>query len=144
MSTPTIVAQRWLSSRLAGDTLLVSLLPGGISLDDVQAPQPAGTLYPRGRVSLVNPSDLLGVGAAIIWTQLDYDITAIARGQSYEAIASAAARIHTLLHDQAGSVTGGAVRGCYRLQPIAYPELTTGGIQFRHLGGTYRLYVQVT
>lgn len=143
MSTPIIIAQRWLAAQLADDPVLQALLPGGVWLDDAQAAAPS-VLYPRCRVSLATPSDLFGVGATIVWTQLDYDIVTVIRGQSYEPLGPAVARIHAQLHTRAGDVAGGTVRGCYRVNPLGYAELATGGVPFRHLGGTYRLYVQVT
>ena len=50
-------------------------------------------------------------------------------------------RIDELLHGVRGSIPGLSVLSCVREAPVAYAEIENG-IQYRHLGGLYRLQVR--
>lgn len=137
---PATIALRWLYAHLAGDAALIAAAPGGVH----EGPAPAGTPYPLVRLRLGKATNVSVVNGVVVMARVPVDVAVVAQGRSYAACEAAAARLTALLHRQSGSATGGTVLSCLEMDPLAYPELATGGAEFRHLGATYELLVQST
>jgi hypothetical protein len=61
--------------------------------------------------------------------------------EGWDPLVTGAAEIHAALENSSGSVTGGEVFACTRVRPFLLPEVRNG-VQYRHLGGIYRLLVK--
>jgi hypothetical protein len=137
------LAEQWLQEVLAGDTGLVALLPkypgANPSIYGYVAPDNAP--YPVVIYSYHSGSDVYGSGTARIMSHLVYQVKAVGEGASFSTLGPIADRIDELLHGALGGVTGLSVLSCIREAPVAYAEIENG-IQYRHLGGLYRLQVR--
>jgi hypothetical protein len=76
-----------------------------------------------------------------IFTRLDYLVKVVDRAQSYADIAPIYSQVDKLLHLATGTVADGVVYFTQRMQLFRFPEIDDA-IQYRHLGGIYRLTVQ--
>jgi hypothetical protein len=135
MSEPWVV-DRWLYQTLHGDTTLMALISGVFA--DVAPP---ATVSPFLVYSLQDAIDVGTVNGLRIWTRATYQVRIVTDSESYGAIATAAGRVDTLLHRASGTVTGGVVISCVRVEPFRYTELVSGKM-YRHLGGFYEIQVQ--
>jgi hypothetical protein len=137
MSHPHLVAARWLYATLAGDAALAAAAPGGIH--DGTATE--GATYPLVRLQAGRSRNVSVLNGVVVMAVCPVDVTVVGQTASYGDIEAAAARLFALLQRQRGSVAGGQVLSCVETAPLAYPELATGGVPYRHLGGTYELLV---
>lgn len=137
----TVVADSWLYAVLSGDATLAGLATGGIH--GHVNPNAAPT-FPYVLYQLQAPgADVRGVGPARVMTQALYLVRGIAQANSFGGnLTTIANRIDVLLQAASGSAAGGLVLSCVREQPFALPETAPGGLQYRHLGGIYRLFVK--
>lgn len=139
-----LLVEQWLQSVLVGDAVLVAMLGKHPSTHQCVyayvAPDKAA--FPFVVYSYQSGSDVYGSGKARIMSQLTYQVKAVGQGAGYTPLAPIADRIDALLHGAAGAIPGLAVLSCIREAPVAYPELDDNGIQYRHLGGLYRLQVR--
>lgn len=138
MTIETTVIARWLYTKLAADSSLTAIV--GTRIYEQPAPQEA--VYPLVVFQLQTTDDVSAVGGIRVMTTAEYLVRVI--GQSANVTSSlltAAERIDAVLHRASGSVTGGAVIGAVRLRPFVLAE-TDGPVQYRHLGGIYRLWAQ--
>lgn len=124
----------WLYSILHGDPALANLPVASYVAK-------AGMTLPRIQFNFQGGSDVGAVGAIRIMLTGLWQIKAIVQADSFAPAKPIADRIDTLLHGAAGAVADGVILGCVREQPIAYVEVDNG-LQYRHLGGLYRVYVQ--
>ena len=141
MASEPNIAAAWLYSTLAGDVTLAGLV-GTRIYEDIR---PANvSTFPYIVFQLQSPgSDLMVVGTARVWVPLLYTVRGIAQGRSYGGnLASIADRIDALLHGKQADVSGGRVQS-YRERPFRLPERTSE-IDYRHLGGEYRILTQAT
>ncbi len=140
MSAPeTWIADQWLYATLHGDATIVAAVGDRIYADVA----PLDAAYPFIVYNLRSAQDVAGVGAQRILSQLDYQVKAIAQGASYQPIKAIAQRIDELLHRKSGTTTDGTVITAVRLEPVRYPETDAqSGVQYKHLGGIYRLQAQ--
>lgn len=98
---------------------------------------PPGAVYPLIIVQEQSPGvDLMVVGAARLWTDPLLLAKAVDRADSWSTLAPIADAIDAALHDTAA----GTVWSCVRERPFSLVE-TPNGVQYRHLGGFYRLQV---
>lgn len=129
-----MIGDTWLFERLTSDPVLAA---AGVFAD----------LAPRDReppyvvFSLLSATDVNGLGARRIMANALYTVRAVAVGESYPD--DLARRIDAALHGQRGTAADGQVLGCVREQALRYTALNDG-IQERHLGGIYRLFIQHT
>lgn len=128
---------QWLYATLSGDVTLMALVSG---VHNALASQ--GAALPYVVFNFQGGGDVRGVGPTRIMTSALYQVKAVGSGASYAGLKTAVDRIDVLLQGASGSVTDGWIYSCVREQPIAYVETTTGGAQFRHLGGFYRIVAQ--
>lgn len=133
----TIRVDQWLYERLSGDSTLSGLVGGRIY--SYLAPQDAA--LPFVVFSHQAGHDVRGVGPARIMTSLVYQVKAVGQGHSFQQLKAIADRLDALLQGASGSVVDGTVLMCVREQPVEYVE-TDDGIQYRHLGGMWRIIAQ--
>lgn len=133
----TLAVKQWLYGVLSADTTIKSYVSTRIY--DTVAPQ--GATYPFVIIATMAPgNDLQVVGAARIWTEGVWLVKGVAQAATFGGnLQSLAARMDALLHKAQGTVSNGTVYACVRQQPFEQVEVVEGGVQYRHLGGVYRV-----
>lgn len=128
-------ADEWLYNRLHGDSTLAGMaaIVGYLAKD--------GTPFPRVTFNFQGGADASAIGAIRIMLSGLWQVKATVQSTSYAPAKPIADRIDALLHGAEGSVGDGLILGCVREQPIAYVE-TDSGLQYRHIGGLYRIIIQ--
>lgn len=127
----------WLYTVLSGDATITGLV--GSRIYDGLAPQ--GAALPFVVFNFQGGVDLRGVGTVRVFNSGLYQVKAICQGESYAPAAAIADRIDELIHGNRGSVSDGSVVDCVREQPLTLIE-QQNGVQYRHVGGLYRIIVQ--
>jgi len=130
-----MASDAWLYSRLSGDGVLASLV--GSRIFGQIAPRDAE--YPLVVFQFQGGHDVGGVNATRIMTQEVYLVKAAAKSSSFDTLKPIAARCDELLHGARGATTDGVILACVREQPIKLVEIEDG-VQYRILGGIYRIY----
>ncbi len=104
---------------------------------------PQGTPFPYILAGNLSAIDVSAVGAIRVLVECVYVVRGVIAGQSYSAALNQIAdRIDALLHRQEGTIAGGGyIVASYREQLFRLPE-AQNSIQYRHLGGQYRILVQ--
>ena len=125
-------AENWLFLTLA------AAIPTVIAYSTIA---PEGVAQPFIVYSQQSPSDLMGVGPARIWASFLYLVKVSGQINSYLPLKATADAIDTALHGASGTVADGAILDCIRERPFSLVEVTNG-VEWRHLGGLYRLKVQ--
>lgn len=133
----TARALLWVYETLANDATLADLVDDRIY--DGLAPE--GSAFPYVVYSFQAGTDTVVIGAARILNRGLYLVKAVAETQSYSGPTQIADRVDELLQAANGSTVDGLILGVNREQPIMYIE-TIDGIQFRHVGGLYRIFTQ--
>lgn len=141
-----VIAERWLQQQLEDRPLLIAEVGGSVPnarLWGHAAPQgeEGEPDYPFVLWSQSATSDLTTLGAERIWSVLEYVVRIVGQVNSWDPLLDAAAEIDAALDQADGTVTGGVVFGCTRVRPFLLPEVRNG-VQYRHLGGVYRLLVK--
>lgn len=144
------VASAWIYATLSGDADLVELLAPRAGAAESIYPDvlPQGAAAPAVLYGL-NTDTMVGgqhVGTTPMMSNMLVMVKGITQAESYAGTPRAIARrIDQLLQGATGTVAVGELEGlifgCTRVGTIAYPE-TDAGIQWRHRGAMYRLYVQ--
>lgn len=132
MSNAPLTAERWLYTTLNGDTTLMALVTGVYS---EAAPETATYPFVVFRRGLA--ADVMGVGTVRIMSHLPYTVVVVGRCETFSTLETAANRVDTLLHAK----YSGSMLACVRVAPYSDAGLE-GGIEYRQLGGEYRLTVQ--
>lgn len=115
-------------------------LAGGRVYQSVAPPQ---AVSPWITFTLMAARDLNVADGARVWANLVYLVRATTQGSSYQAVQAIADAIDARLHDKAGPAgTDARVLGCLREEPHALAEVTDAGVNYRHLGGLFRVYIQ--
>lgn len=130
-------AAKWLYSRLAADGVLAAAAPGGIH----EHPAPPGTASPLITYQLQAPVDVKVVPDKRVWAEMVYLVRAIGQGRSYVVLEAAADRLDVLLDRADGATSDARVISCTRDSAYALSE-ERNGVEYRHLGGLFRLLVQ--
>lgn len=139
MADPVVAAERFLFGTLTGDATIAAIVSARIY--GYIAPPAAAhpyILYTQRAAG----DDLTALGAIRIYSQFVYDVRVVDKTESYIALEAGSAAITAALHKASGSNVSGAIVGCVKESPFSMPELDRDGSQLRHLGGTFRLYVQ--
>lgn len=130
------IVETWLWSTLFGDSELLGMI-GPDNIVGTLAPE---MLDPPYVAWLCQSSiDITGNAGQIISTDNLYEVKTVAQTSSWDDVRPIARRVHTLLHRPHTVVTTdvGSL-SCVRERIIQYPEVN-GGVQYRHLGGIYRI-----
>lgn len=139
MSVAEIVAaEQWIYAQLTADTPLMALMTGGVWRNLA----PANTPPPYCIFQKQSGRDVSTVAGIRIMDNLLYTVKCVGLKTTYVAtLAAAAAYVDADLHRKSGTVTGASIFACTRQEPFSLDELVAG-IEYTHLGGTYRLFVQ--
>jgi hypothetical protein len=127
----------WIYEKLANDATLAGLVDDRI-YDGIA---PEGAAFPYVIYNFQAGADTVVVGAARVLNSGLYLVKAVAETQSYSGPAEIADRIDDLLQAASGAADDGLILGANREQPIMYVE-AVDTIQFRHVGGLYRIITQ--
>lgn len=135
-----LAAREWLYAKLAADATLTGIV--GTRIYAELAPENA--TFPFVLVTEMSPgNDLRVVGTGRIWSEPLFLVQAVDQTASYTGnIKTLATRIDAVLHGSSGPATDGTVWACVRERPFTMPETGPGGVQYRHLGGMYRVLVK--
>jgi len=134
-----IGAEEWLYATLTGDSALAAVVGGRVFSE--QAPR--GTPLPAVIFSFVVGNDVVTSSQDRIMVDALYTVRGTKQAASYDAdLVTIANRIDALLQrSDGGSGTGAVVFTSYREEPLKRIELDEG-IEYRALGGTYRILAQ--
>lgn len=132
-----LLGMKWIYATLSADATLTGLVSTRIY--DGLAPQ--GGALPYVVYNHMGGADLLGIGAIRVFANGLYQVKAVCKGNSYAPAKAIADQVDELLHGASGATTDGVVLACVREQPLALIE-QQDGIEYRHVGGIYRLFVQ--
>lgn len=133
-------AERFIFERLQAQAGLEALV--GERMYGYTAPQQAG-VYPAIVWQLQAPStDVKAIGNIRIMVQPVYVVRVIGQGASWVALSPIADLIDAALEGASGTVPGAEILGISRVGPFALVE-TVNAVQYRHLGGQYRVPVQL-
>jgi len=128
----TTRAESWLYQALAA---------GVPSLQAYSVVAPEGAAQPFIVFQQQATSDLMVVGAARVWASMLYLVKVVGQTTSFTALQPAADLVDAALHAAAGQVGGGTILACTRERAFSLVE-ESNGLQWRHLGGVFRLLVQ--
>lgn len=140
MADETTRADEWLHGVLS-DATLTAAATGGVFADVA----PEGTAFPYVVHNFQGGHDVRGAGPTRIMVSGLWLVQGVDATQSYMGtLRTIADRIDALLQAASGAAgSDGVVFSCVREQPFRMPEVLEGGKQIRHLGGLYRILVQV-
>lgn len=132
------IVDPWIFSTLKNDAAITAQVGSRISNGAALGP----TATPYITFDMTSARDVTTHDGVIVHVDCIYQIKVIGQGGSYSPILTAAKRMHELLH--VGSVTTpkGAL-SCLRERTVRYVELDDN-VQYRHLGGYYRIRVHST
>jgi hypothetical protein len=128
----------WIWSTLSTDSALLGLVP----IDSISGTLSATELTPPYVTFSMNSifDVITGAGGDRIGVEALYLVKAVSADGSWDVIAPIARRLNVLLNKPYEVVTlpdGGSL-SCLRDRIIQYPEVNEG-VQYRHLGGLYRI-----
>ena len=129
-------ASDWLRDTLLADATLNAAVGGRVYDGPRQE-----TALPFVVIAHLGGHDVMGVGAARIMADLVFAVKVVGRGHSWSDLEAAADRIDAALHGKQGTTPDGRVLSCTRHTALALVE-TDQGIEYRHLGGTFRVLAQ--
>lgn len=124
-----VTVANWLTSRLNNDAAGVD--------ERVFEDQARDEPYPMIIFQFQGGEDVRGVGTARVMVSGVWLVRAVDELESYNDLGSIADAIDGRLHGAAGN----GVIGCVREAPYQRIE-SEDGVEYRHLGGLYRIYVQ--
>lgn len=144
MPSEVVTAEAWIRATLIAATVPAALGGSAPRLYSHVAPQ--GTAYPFVVWQLQAPGDDLAiVNQHRVWADLVYAVQVVGRIGAWDDatvdLGALSAWADGALHNGSGNYSGGIVYDCTRERPVAFVE-TDGDIQYRHLGGIYRLHVR--
>jgi hypothetical protein len=124
-------------------TSLVPDAPGQTLVEIYSDTVPPDVRFPYVIFQMQSNSDTMTTdGTRVLWVAT-YIVKAVGRTKSYIGLGPIASQIDILLHKQSGVVSDGTVLHSRRLQVVRYPEVTDG-VNYRHLGGSYRFWTEAT
>lgn len=127
MANELVTAEQYVYSKLSG--LLSGRAYSGVA--------PSTATYPLIVFGIQSPgADVIVVGGNRVWASPLILARAIAKGGSWSTIAATADAIDQALHN----TSQGDIAWCVRESPFSLIEVTDG-VQYRHLGGLYRVRV---
>lgn len=141
------LASYWLYTTLANDAAITGIVGTRVYRDVAQQ----GAQMPCIVFQVQSAEDLNTAGVNRIFTTLTVVVKAIDTTGSYAGnVQTLAARADVLLHSQQASVSmtlpdASVVAGycwAWRTRPFNLAEVVDG-VQYRHLGGVYRVHAQV-
>lgn len=132
--------EQFLYERLSADATITAAV--GTRLYGYAAPQQAG-IYPAVVWQLQAPStDVKAIGNIRIMVRPLYVVRVIGQVTSWGPLKAAADAIDAALEGASGTVPGAEILEITRTGPFGLVE-NVSGVQYRHLGGQYRISVQL-
>jgi len=141
----TIYAAEWIVAVITA-ALAAREAPEGEEVEPVgvyEDPAPEDATEIAVTFSYQTGNDVAPVGVPEIMATLDYTIQVSCPGRSDQPLLAIYDLVHEALLDRSNAgptSSGGYVHGAIRLSPLKYTE-DAGGVEYRHLGGNYRLFV---
>jgi hypothetical protein len=137
MIETTGIIDPWLWATLSEDATLIGLIG---DLDHLSGTLSTAPLpLPYVTFMCQSSRDVGGVGGIRISTDNLYIVKAVAQGGTWDDVNQIAGRIDSLIHRPSSVMTeGSGSLTCVRESIVQYPEVTEG-LQYRHLGGIYRI-----
>jgi Protein of unknown function (DUF3168) len=132
----TDIIDPWLYSTLSTDAALIALV--GARISNTLSSIPLTTPYIT--FDAASTRSIRGVGGVLLDTDSLYNVKAVSMSGSFNQASAIAARIRKLL-DRANvtiSTPVPATLACFWELEIRYPEVLEG-VQYRHLGGSFRI-----
>lgn len=107
------------------------------------SPPDASALMPYLDVNVGVPVDVGTVGLVEVMARAEVTVKVVGKAEAYEDVAPIAVALHNALQAKKNvALTGsGVMLSSQRLRVVTYPEMT-GGIEYRHVGGTYEVFAQ--
>ncbi len=141
-------AGQWLYETLTGDATIgalpsITVGEAGVYADIAPpgAPWPFVIFQHQGSIDTTGMNAGTRVLVESLWT-----VKAVGQAEGYAALAAVADAIDAVLQATSGAVDDGTVLSCVREQPVQFTEADQNeapGVQWRHLGATWRLLIQV-
>lgn len=130
------LAEEWLYSTLKNDATLSGLVSGRV----IGGVGNVGTLtLPAAAWDFVASRDITSQdGLIVIDTITQYDVVGVGVGASWSTLTPIAERIQVLINGKAHTFAGGESLTCVRERIVQRIE-EVAGVQYRYLGGTYRI-----
>jgi len=133
------LVSRWLNAMLISDVTLAGLTPGGIFEGGAGDATPTPYVY-YGMASAV---DLMVVGAIRVWTNMLWDVTAVAQTTDPRVMRPISDRIDDLLHRASGSTVEGVILSATRQAMIRRgPERAENGKLYLYRTQEFRVMAQ--
>lgn len=153
MASGRTIVSTWIATKAAADAALVAEVSTHIF--DTFGPQNVGPLKYMVFVPPHSIRNVMMMGARIIETAGEpWVIKMVGREKAFSELEAGAARIKAIFHRggvadnvQAPfpiTTAGGQILECYEKDTIAYKEVDSAGVVFRHLGGLYFIAAQST
>lgn len=127
----------------AGEWTFAVLTAAGLGMEVWPEHVPEGASFPAVVVGIVPGADLnaSGRGNPRVWSREIVTARVVDQTSDYWQLQDTAAAIDDAMHGRVGeAVAGFLVYSCVREGPFAVPEVD-GGVEYRSLGGIYRLLV---
>jgi hypothetical protein len=129
---------KWIYGVLTTDATLQGYIGATARVYDTLAPENA--TMPFVTFQYQGGYDVRTNGPARIWASTVWLVKAIGTGSTFATLQTIAGRVDALLTGKYGSNTAGQV-WCVREQPFQLLEVDAG-VQYRHVGGLYRLWIR--
>jgi len=127
----------WLYATLHGDTALSTLVDGRVT--STLNPLSEGVTVPFVYFGFASHRDVTNNAGLTLDNEAFYNIKGVSVGNTYTGTALAIAkRINELVQGQNVTLTPFGSLTCARQQIIQYPEVIAG-VEYRHLGGLYKI-----
>jgi hypothetical protein len=142
----SVALQEFVVARIAASQDVADAL--GVDLADVSAriwdstPPPDADL-PYIDVTVGTPDDVNTVPMVEVMVRGEVTVKVVGQAEAYEPVSAVYKPVHAALQGRVSVPLNGdgVVLSSRRLRSIAYPE-QVNGIEYRHLGGTYEVFVQ--
>lgn len=138
MADETTRADQWIWETIQGSVGLLDVVDDRVYADVA----PGGTVWPAVVYQYQGGGDILTQETSRVLHSGVWLIRIIQPTRSYLEMQPAADLLDTLFHSTAGTAGDGVVYSSVREAPYRLLEVDDG-VEFRHLGGLYRLQIQV-
>lgn len=137
----SVMIDQWIESTLLNSSAVTNIVNDRVYLDLA----PAEAEYPFVVYQAISPPRTIrGLGVEHWMVDGNWQVKGTCRGDAYLPIAPLAAAIHAaLVTNETDVVAGGMVFTCTFERQVMHGE-PKGQVQFRHLGGEYRIQAQAS
>jgi hypothetical protein len=131
-----LIVYHWIYSVLSGDTTITNVV--GTRIYDSVSPN---VIYPYIIYNWQGGTDVTEISAIRIMMNGLFQVKVVDKNTSFNTISPVATRIDQLLHRASTTTVNGIILCSKREFPLSLVEINND-IQYRHLGGIYRIYSQ--